>query len=77
MTAAKTLAVVDRVTGKLKTILAGYSLTTWAPALKKATAAYNERSHSYLMGSAPDDVRGSEELQYEYMESRLNTTTSG
>ena len=65
MAAANTLAVVDRVIGKLKTILSGYSLITWAPALKKATAAYNDRSHSYLMGSAPDDVKGSAELQYE------------
>ena len=46
MAAANTLAVDDRVIGKLKTILSGYSLTTWAPALKKATAAYNDRSHS-------------------------------
>ena len=65
MAAADTLAVVDRVIGKLKTILSGYSLTTWAPALEKATAAYNDRSHTYLMGSAPDDVKGSAELQYE------------
>ena len=65
MAAADTLAVVDRVIGKLKTILSGYSLTTWAPALKQATAQYNERNHSYLMGSAPDDVKGSAELQYE------------
>jgi hypothetical protein len=35
------------------------------PALKKATTAYNEKSHTYLMGSAPNDVKGSEELQYE------------
>ena len=63
MAAANTLAVVDRVIGKLKTILSGYSLISWAPALKKATTAYNDRSHSYLMGSAPDDVKGSEELQ--------------
>ena len=39
MAAANTLAVVDRVIGKLKTILSGYSLISWAPALKKATAA--------------------------------------
>ena len=65
MAAANTLAVVDRVIGKLKTILSGYSLVAWSPALKKATAAYNDRSHSYLMGSAPDDVKGSAELQYE------------
>ena len=65
MQAANTLAVVDRVVGKLKVILSGYVLTDWAGALRKATAAYNEKSHSYLMGSAPDDVKGSAELQYE------------
>jgi len=65
MHAIQTLAVVDRVIGKLKTILSGYSLTDWAGALRRATAAYNERTHSYLMGSAPDDVKGGVELQYE------------
>ena len=65
MQAANTLSVVDRVIGKLKVILSGYVLTDWAGALRKATAAYNEKSHSYLMGSAPDDVKGSAELQYE------------
>jgi len=65
MQAIQTLAVVDRVIGKLKTILSGYSLTDWAGALRRATTAYNDRSHSYLMGSAPDDVKGSAELQYE------------
>ena len=56
MQAANTLAVVDGAIGKLKTILSGYSLTDWSGALRKATAAYNDRSHSYLMGSAPDDA---------------------
>ena len=65
MQSVNTLSVVDRVTGKLRTILSGYSLTDWAGALRKVTAAYNDRSHSYLMGSAPDDVKGSAELQYE------------
>ena len=65
MQAVNTLAVVDRVIGKLKTILSGYSLTDWSGALRKATAAYNDKSHSYLMGSAPDDVKGSALLQYE------------
>jgi hypothetical protein len=65
MSAANTLAVVDRVIGKLKVILGAYSLTSWAASLKKATAQYNENSHSYLMGSAPNDVKGSQELQYE------------
>ncbi len=65
MQSVNTLAVVDRVVGKLKVILSGYTLTDWAGSLRKATAAYNERSHSYLMGSAPDDVKGSNLLQYE------------
>ena len=65
MQTANTLAVVDRVIGKLKVILSGYSLTDWSAALKKATDAYNEKSHSYLMGSSPDDVKGSNLLQYE------------
>ena len=65
MQSVNTLAVVDRVIGKLKTILSGYNLNDWAGALKKATTAYNAASHSYLMGSAPDDVKGSAELQYE------------
>ena len=65
MQAVNTLAVVDRVIGKIKAILSGYSLTDWSGALRKATAAYNDKSHSYLMGSAPDDVKGSNLLQYE------------
>jgi hypothetical protein len=65
MQSVNTLAVVDRVIGKLKAILSGYSLTEWAGALRKATAAYNERSHSYLMGNAPSDVKGTADLQYE------------
>ena len=65
MQTSNTLAVVDRVIGKLKSILSGYSLTNWSEALRKATAAYNDRTHSYLMGSAPDDVKASPELQYE------------
>ena len=65
MQAANTLAVVDRVIGKLETILSECSLTDWSGGLRKATAAYNDKSHSYLMGSAPDDVKGSAELHYE------------
>ena len=63
--AINTLAVVDRAIAKIKTILSSYSLTNWAESLQRATRAYNNRSHSYLMGSAPDDVKGSPELQYE------------
>ena len=65
MQSANTLGIVDRVIGKLKVILSSYSLTDWSAALKKATDAYNDKSHSYLMGSAPDDVKGSNLLQYE------------
>lgn len=65
MQAINELSIADRAIGKLKTILSGYSLTNWADSLKRATTAYNNKSHSYLMGSAPDDVKGSAELQYE------------
>ena len=65
MQAINTLSVIDRTIGKLKTILSAYSLTNWADSLKKATRVYNNRQHSYLMGSAPDDVKGSSLLQYE------------
>jgi hypothetical protein len=60
------IAVVDAAIKKLKTILSGYNLTSWAGALKRATVAYNESSHSgSLMGSAPNDVKTSDLLQYE------------
>ena len=65
MQAINTLSVVDRAIGKLKVILSSYSLTNWQDSLQRATNAYNNKSHSYLMGSAPDDVKGSKELQYE------------
>ena len=63
--AINTLSVVDRAIGQLKTILSSYSLTNWAESLQRATNAYNNNSHSYLMGSAPNDVKGSNALQYE------------
>ena len=65
MQAVNTLAVVDRVISKIKVILSAYSLTNWADSLKRATRVYNEKRHSYLMGSAPEDVKASTELQYE------------
>ena len=66
MQSVNTLAAVDRVIQSLKTILSSYSLTgNWAENLKKATRVYNDRGHEYLMQSAPDDVKGSEVLQYE------------
>ena len=63
--AVNTLAVVNRAIAKLKTILSSYLLVNWADSIQKATNAYNEKSHSYLMGSAPDDVNDSKPLQYE------------
>jgi len=63
--AINTLAIVDRVIAGLKTILSSYSLTNWAESLQRATKAYNNRSHDYLMGSAPSDVKGSALLKYE------------
>ena len=59
------LAAVDRAIGKLRVILSCSSLANWASALMKATEAYNENSHTYLMGSALSDVKGSDKLQYE------------
>ena len=49
MQTPNSLAIIDRVVGKLKVILSGYSLTDWSGALSKATRAYNYRSHSYLL----------------------------
>ena len=63
--AANTLGGVDAAISKLKRILSGYSLVDWADSLRRATSAYNEASHSALMGSAPDDVGTNKELQYE------------
>ena len=63
--AINTLSIVDRAIAKLKVILSSYSLTSWADSLQRATNAYNEKSHSYLMGSAPNDVKNSKALQYE------------
>ena len=65
MQAVNTLSGVDSVIRKLKTIISGYSLTNWTEAMRKATEAYNESSHDYLMGSAPEDMKSSPLLQYE------------
>jgi hypothetical protein len=62
---ANTLSVVDRAIGKLKKLLANYDLSNWANSLKRATLAHNENSHDKLMGSAPNDVKTSPELQYQ------------
>ena len=63
--AVNTLSVFDRAIAKIKVILSSYSLTNWVDSLQRATNAYNEKSHSYLMGSAPNDVKNSRALQYE------------
>ena len=65
LAAVNTIAVVDAAISKLKRILSGFTLTDWAGALSRATSAYNEASHSALMGSAPNDVKDSKALQYE------------
>ena len=37
---------------------------SWVRPLKEATEAHNNNAHPHLMGSAPNDVKGSDELQY-------------
>ena len=37
---------------------------SWVRPLKEATEAHNNNTHPHLMGSAPNDVKGSDELQY-------------
>lgn len=59
------LSLVDAAIGTLKQILSGYSLVNWASSLQRATQAYNDRSHSHLMGSQPNEVKGNAELQFE------------
>ena len=62
------LAVVDSAMHTLKAISAREMTASggdsWVAALPKATQAYNDNSHPHLMGSAPNDVKGSPELQY-------------
>ena len=65
MHAVNTIALVDNRIKQLKAILSGMNLTQWADSLKKATDALNERNTAPLMFSAPNDVKGSAELQYE------------
>ncbi len=67
MQSVNTLALVDKSISTLKQILSSYNLTQWADSLKKATEVYNSRSHEHLLGSAPEDVKGSEEMQYELL----------
>jgi hypothetical protein len=65
MHSVNTLAIVDNRIKQLKTILSGMNLTQWSDSLKRATEALNERNTAPLMRSAPNDVEGSTELQYE------------
>ena len=67
MHAVNTLAVVDRVIGKLKVILSrekGFG-REWASNLQKATKAYNSKPHTYLMETKPEDVKNAPLVQYE------------
>ena len=67
MHAVNTLAVVDRVIAKLKVILSRYPGLgrDWAANLEKATKAYNNKPHTYLMGTKPAKVKEAPLLQYE------------
>ena len=63
------LAVADRAISTLKGIMAKgmaeNSSGVWHTELKSAVNAYNSTSHSHLMGSNPDDVKGNKVLTYE------------
>jgi len=63
------IAVVDASIKSLKDIMKKELTNTksndWTKAIKKTAKAINENSHSALMNSAPDDVKGPEVLQYE------------
>ena len=63
------LAVVDRAIGSLKASIAKEMVDTgsesWAKALPLAVKAHNSNSHPALLGSAPEDVKGTPVLQYE------------
>ena len=62
--AVNTLGVVDAAIMRLKRILSGRNLTKFKSSLESATNKANNSSHSYLMGSAPEDYKSSESLQY-------------
>ena len=63
------LAVVDAAIRTIKTTIAktmvGESDDSWFKALAPAIKAHNENSHPALMGSAPQDVKGTPALQYQ------------
>ena len=63
------LAVTDRAISTLKSIMAKgmteNASGVWHTELKSAVNAYNSTSHSHLMGSNPDDVKGNKVLTYE------------
>ena len=62
--AVNTLGVVDAAIMRLKRILSGRNLAQFKTSLEKATNKANNNSHTYLMGSAPEDYKSSETLQY-------------
>ena len=68
------LAVVDASIKTLKDImkkeLTDTKTQSWTKALPKAAAALNANSHSALLNSTPDDVKGSSLLQYELEKER-------
>ena len=63
------LAVVDGAIRTIKIMIAKEMVDTesesWAKAVPLAVKAYNSNSHSALMNSAPEDVKGTPVLQYE------------
>ena len=62
--AVNTLGVVDAAIMRLKRILSGRNLAQFKTSLEAATNKANNSSHTYLMGSAPEDYKSSETLQY-------------
>ena len=67
--AQNSMAVVDAAIRTIKTSIAKEMVEnesdSWVKALPNAVKAYNENSHTALMKSAPQDVKGSTVLQYE------------
>ena len=63
------LAVSDKAISTLKSIIAKGMTESgsgvWYTQLKKAVTAYNNTSHSHLMGSNPNDVKENKVLTYE------------
>ena len=55
--AVNTLGVVDASIMRLKRILSGRNLAQFKTSLEKNTNKANNSSHTYLMGSAPEDYK--------------------